>query len=109
MCDTKYCYLFTRRNIPSVAQILQVGHAQDRMALRLDYYEDCAHSVLFEVPDEKELLKVAEYLESRGLTRDKDFVLFEDNSWPKGANAIATRPFIGAEREIFAGFKLYKD
>lgn len=106
--ETKYIYHFIRKDIPVVAQIIQMGHAIDRIALRQEYYEDCAHTVLFEVPDEKTLEGIARYLESRGLS-ENDFIMFHDNAWPLGNNAIATRPFVGEERAIFAEFNLYRD
>ena len=109
MGDTKYIYHFIRKDIPVVAQIIQMGHAIDRIALRQEFYEDCAHTVLFEVQNELELIGIAKYLESQGLIEDQDFNIFYDTAWPVGYNAIATRPFVGAERDIFSEFTLYRD
>ena len=105
----KYYYAWVRRDIPPVAQIIQVSHATDRISLRQEYYEDVARMVLFESADERELLDVYLFLREKGLSPSKDFEIFYDSAWPRGFNAIVTRPFEGTEREIFADFNLYRD
>ncbi len=107
--ETKYIYHFIRKDIPVVAQIIQMGHAIDRIALCQEYYDDCAHTVLFEVPDEAAIIEVTKYLESQGLQQNRDLVTFEETAWPIGFNSIATRPFVGDERRIFEPFTLYRD
>lgn len=102
-----YQYHFIRQDIPIAAQIIQMGHAIDRMSLLLSYYNECANTVLIGVPDESALLDVAHYLETLGYLNRQDFQLFFDTEWPIGYNALAPRPFEGDERRVFAKFKTY--
>jgi hypothetical protein len=109
MSQTKMQYCFVRKDISVAQQIIQVGHAQDIMSLRREYIDGVASTCLFEVQDEKELIQAERYLFGKKLIPDKDYVIFYEPDCESGWTAIVTRPFVGKEREIFAGFKLYRD
>lgn len=106
--SNRYIYILVRRDIPTSAQIIQVAHAVDRIALRQPFADDPANVVLFEVEDENQLLQAYMQLRECGLTPSEDFEIFYDTAWPKGFNAIASRPMIGEERNIFAEYSLYR-
>ncbi len=103
-----YQYQFVRQDIDIAPQIIQTAHAVDRMSLRLKYEDDVARTVLIGVPNEEALLDVYKYLRLVGFDPVKDFHMFFDSEYPRGFNAIATRPMNEDERIFFSQYKTYK-
>lgn len=105
---SNYQYQFVRQDIPVATQIIQMAHAVDRMSLRLKYEDDVARSVLIGVPNEEALMDVYTYLRLIGFDPVKDFHMFFDSEYPRGFNALATRPMNEEERIFFSQYKTYK-
>lgn len=104
MLDRPYVYVFVRKDIHPVQQLVQVGHACLEAGFSFTNPQTPSSLVLISVKNERELLQVRWKLEDHGI---KSHVFFEpDNSM--GFSALCTRPVFGEEREIFKEYQLYK-
>lgn len=95
----EYTYCFIRKDIPIHAQIIQTAHA----CLQSDKPKTVNSIVLFEVKNEEHLIKVNEYLKSRGL---KTYLFFEPDD-DMGYTSLATEPLHGEDRTIMSRFRLW--
>lgn len=95
----EYTYCFIRKDIPIHAQIIQTAHA----CLQSDKPKTVNSIVLFEVKNEEHLIKVNDYLQSRGL---KTYMFFEPVA-DMGYTSIATEPLHGEDRTIMSRFRLW--
>ena len=111
--SNRYYYTWIRKDLTEAQRIIQTAHACYEIALRLDTPDDDTPSsmVLFEVQNQKELLKVAMFLNEK--IPGQYHLFYEpdplpDERRPMGYTAIATMPFEGDERELFNSFKMFK-
>lgn len=107
MSQTPYTYCFVRKDIPVAYQIVQACHACLERGLTLEQDKkpkETSFLILFEVKDEKALLKVAQYLDENSVSYEKFF----EPDYDTGYTALATEPVYGEGRNLFKRFKLWK-
>lgn len=100
-----YTYVFVRRDLPMVQQIIQVGHACHEAAALLKTTE-APHICLFEVANEAELLRIRAELKQKRVR----FAYFYEPDDGTGFTALASIPVsTQAERELFRGYKPWRE
>lgn len=107
MEQTPYTYQFVRKDIPLHAQLVQTAHAALEMGLSLpdsDKPRQTSFLILFEVKDESDLKKKADYLDQHGIK----YHMFFEPDYDMGYSAICTEPIYGEKRKLFKKFKLWK-
>lgn len=100
--DTPYTYLFIRTDLSAPKQIVQASHAAHNAGTR---FGDHSHMVLSGAKDERQLLKIAEYLDGREI----DYEIFHEPDYDTGYTAICTRPLKGEERSAMKRFSLLRE
>lgn len=105
--DTPYTYVFTRKDIPLHAQIVQSNHATLEMGLKLNEEKkpkQTSFLILLEAKDKNSLYNYKEFLEEHGI----DHHMFYEPDYDMGHTAICTEPVYGDQKELFKKFKLWK-
>lgn len=100
-----YTYIFLRKDMKMVYYIIQAAHAAQEAGIAFGAHKSGLpiHFGLFEVKDEKELLKVSKYLSKNGIK----FKMFEETDDNTGYTAIATEPLVG-KKNLMKGFNLFR-
>jgi hypothetical protein len=112
-----YIYVWVRRDIPLVQQIIQVGHAcyDAGYSKGWDNYADVMngamlgyrspHMCLLQVPDQEALITVSNHLKFIGITYD----MFCESDNNMGFSAICTEPIKGEVRNAFRLYELWQE
>lgn len=108
--DTPYVYVFVRRDIPLVQQIVQSSHACHHAGQDLGAPSGC-HLVLFQVADQHSLISIGEHFVNKGVPfhafYEPDPIWGQDETVPMGYSALCTKPLVGEERRIMEAYDLW--
>jgi hypothetical protein len=97
-------YIFIRQDLSPTYQIVQAAHATHQAGIRFGGTEQPTHFVLCGAKDEKDLTKIAMYLERNNI----EFEMFHEPDHNTGYSAIATTPLYGDQRRPMRRFQLLK-
>jgi hypothetical protein len=100
--ETPYTYLFIRKDLPMVQQIIQTAHAIHQMGTKQGD-KTIPHATLIGVDDKHELLELAAYLKDQKIKYEMFFEPDIDEY-----TAIATYPLKGHQRDPLQGFELLR-
>lgn len=97
-----YIYVFVRKDIPLVDQVVQVGHICSEAGREFEY-EDHSNLILLQVENLEELEKTMVYLNLCGI----DHRWFNEPDDNLGYTSIATEPLFGKDRDFLKNYKLW--
>lgn len=101
--DNKYIYCFIRKDLPIHQQIIQTAHACFDQGTK-EETQTPPNLVLFQVKDQKELLKVKDYLNKHKFF----YSMFLEPDFGDEYTSICTEIIKSEEdRAFFENFKLY--
>lgn len=101
MDNTPYTYLFIRRDLPHVTQIVQSAHAAHEAGER---FGEHSHLIAFVASDENDLTKISIRLNQQGIRHQ----MFHEPDNDTGYTAICTEPLIGERRRLMKRYSLIK-
>lgn len=105
--QTPYTYVFVRKDIPIHAQLVQPAHACLELGFRLEEEKkpkETSYLILLQTDSEKSLLRIAEYLEKKGI---KFHMLYEPD-YNMGYTSLCCEPVYDETRNIFRKFSLWE-
>lgn len=100
-----YTYVFIRRDMKMVYYIIQAAHAAQEAGIKFGAHKSGLpiHHGLFEAKDEKDLFKIAKYLDAHKIP----YVMFHEPDFDTGYTAIATAPVTG-KKTVMKGFNFFR-
>ena len=107
MLQTKYSYVFIRRDIPIHAQLVQSAHAALELGFQLPPEkkpDKTSFLILLDADNQDHLNEIARYLDDR----DIEFHKFFEPDYDMGYTAICTEPLSQDKRKYFKKFNLWK-
>lgn len=103
MAETPYMYVFVRKDLPLVDQMVQVGHVCHRAGWLYSFSEN-THLILLQVKNEEQLEDIKWELIFDKHIACIGFYEPDDNM---GYTAIATQPIYGKDREKLKEYHLW--
>lgn len=97
--ETAYTYLFIRRDLTVAQKIVQGAHAAAKAG---HSFGDHSHLICFDIKTQDELIKAAQFLESRGIR----YEMFYEPDFDTGYTSICTEPLRGDQRKPLRRFSL---